>query len=116
MSDVVISVENLGKKYRIRHQRRERYTALRDLLASASAAGGLRVSHDLRSPVLLGAVRVTWSAWDGAPDESVLRGTRTAIVFLLPHGQAPAGLSADHNATGGNNSRKRHTPLWSACA
>ena len=33
MSDTVISVENLGKKYRIRHQQRERYTALRDVIA-----------------------------------------------------------------------------------
>src|SRR5437867_2343032 len=34
MSDIVISVENLGKKYRIRHQAdRQRYTALRDVLA-----------------------------------------------------------------------------------
>src|ERR1019366_1646180 len=32
MSDVVIRVENLGKKYRIRHQR-QRYTALRDVIA-----------------------------------------------------------------------------------
>jgi hypothetical protein len=30
-SDIVISVENLGKKYRIRHQaERQRYIALRD--------------------------------------------------------------------------------------
>ena len=34
MSDVVISVEGLGKKYRIRHQQeRRRYVALRDVLA-----------------------------------------------------------------------------------
>jgi lipopolysaccharide transport system ATP-binding protein len=31
--DVIVRVENLGKKYRIRHQRRERYTALRDVIA-----------------------------------------------------------------------------------
>jgi len=33
MSDVVIRVDNLGKRYRIRHQRPERYTALRDVIA-----------------------------------------------------------------------------------
>src|SRR5260221_8207199 len=34
MSDVVIKVENLGKKYRIQHQaERQRYVALRDILA-----------------------------------------------------------------------------------
>lgn len=32
MSDPIISVENLGKKYSLRHQRSERYTALRDVL------------------------------------------------------------------------------------
>jgi lipopolysaccharide transport system ATP-binding protein len=32
MSDVAIRIEGLGKKYRIRHQRRERYTALRDVI------------------------------------------------------------------------------------
>ena len=38
MSDVVIKVENLGKKYRIRHEQRERYTALRDVLANKAKA------------------------------------------------------------------------------
>jgi lipopolysaccharide transport system ATP-binding protein len=33
MSDVVIKVENLGKRYRIRHGQREPYMALRDVLA-----------------------------------------------------------------------------------
>lgn len=32
MSDVVIKVENLSKKYLIRHEKRERYTALRDVM------------------------------------------------------------------------------------
>src|ERR1700731_5511155 len=32
MNDPIISVENLGKKYSLRHQRNERFTALRDVL------------------------------------------------------------------------------------
>jgi lipopolysaccharide transport system ATP-binding protein len=32
MSDVAISIDGLGKKYRIRHQRPERYVALRDVI------------------------------------------------------------------------------------
>jgi len=36
MSDVIITVENLGKKYRIRHER-ERYTALRDVIAQKAS-------------------------------------------------------------------------------
>jgi lipopolysaccharide transport system ATP-binding protein len=34
MSDTVIRVENLGKKYIIGHQKQERYTALRDVITS----------------------------------------------------------------------------------
>jgi lipopolysaccharide transport system ATP-binding protein len=33
VSDAIITVENLGKKYLLRHQRQERYTALRDVLS-----------------------------------------------------------------------------------
>jgi hypothetical protein len=32
--NTVIKVENLGKKYLIRHEQRERYTALRDVMAN----------------------------------------------------------------------------------
>jgi lipopolysaccharide transport system ATP-binding protein len=39
MSDSIISVENLGKKYRIQHQaERQRYVALRDVIAQKCAA------------------------------------------------------------------------------
>lgn len=34
MSDAIIRVEGIGKKYRIRHERTERYTALRDVIAA----------------------------------------------------------------------------------
>ncbi len=40
MSDTVIRVENLGKKYVIGHQKQERYTALRDVLAEKARAMG----------------------------------------------------------------------------
>ena len=36
MSDIVIKVENLGKKYTIGHQDRESYTALRDLITNGA--------------------------------------------------------------------------------
>ena len=39
MSDYIIKVENLGKKYSIQHQgERERYVALRDVLARKATA------------------------------------------------------------------------------
>jgi lipopolysaccharide transport system ATP-binding protein len=48
MGDVIIRAEGLGKKYRISHERKERYTALRDVIAervrglfrSSAADGG----------------------------------------------------------------------------
>ena len=42
----VITVENLSKKYIISHQKRERYTALRDVLAN----GAKRLTHKLTHP------------------------------------------------------------------
>jgi len=43
MSETVIRIENLGKKYLIRHQQRERYTALRDVLANKFKSFGKRL-------------------------------------------------------------------------
>ena len=51
MSDVVISVEGLGKKYRIRHQAdRLRYTALRDVLADRTKSAWRKALAAFRSP------------------------------------------------------------------
>ena len=42
MSDTVIRVENLSKKYIIGHQKQERYTSLRDVMADkVKSFGGL---------------------------------------------------------------------------
>lgn len=41
--DAVIKVENLGKKYLIRHERRERYTALRDVITNKFKSFGKKV-------------------------------------------------------------------------
>ncbi len=43
---IVISVENLSKKYIIGHQKQERYTSLRDVLTN----GAKRFTHKLRHP------------------------------------------------------------------
>jgi lipopolysaccharide transport system ATP-binding protein len=40
MSDVVIRVEGLGKKYSLHHEQSERYTALRDVVARQAKAAG----------------------------------------------------------------------------
>ena len=38
MTDTIIQVENLGKKYLLHHKRRERYTALRDVISDKVAS------------------------------------------------------------------------------
>src|ERR1051325_1678718 len=51
MSDSVITVENLGKVYRIRHQaQRQRYIALRDVLADRTKSLARRIWSTLRTP------------------------------------------------------------------
>jgi len=59
-ADVVIRVEGLGKKYRIRHQQRERYTALRDVIASKFTAPFCALFGPKRVAMVLWSV-VLWS-------------------------------------------------------
>jgi len=42
---IVISVEKLGKKYTLRHQQREQYTALRDVITDGVISFGKRSFH-----------------------------------------------------------------------
>ena len=51
MSDTVIKVENLGKKYIIGHQKQERYTSLRDVIAEGarSVIGSLTQNSKLKT-------------------------------------------------------------------
>ena len=51
MPDIVLRVESLGKKYLISHQKRERYTALRDVLANKANSLGRRIIDLGRTPV-----------------------------------------------------------------
>ena len=78
---------------------------LRGLLASARS-GDRKVIFDLNHKVGPGPVRVTWSAWDGAPGSGKPAATRTARLFILPNGFTPVGVSGDENATGGNNAAR----------
>ena len=51
MSDTVIKVENLGKNYIIGHQKPERYTSLRDVIAEGtrSVIGSLTQNSKLKT-------------------------------------------------------------------
>ena len=75
---------------------------LRELLAAAHS-GSSTVTSDLQHKVGPGPVRVTWTAWDGPPKLGKVLARRTARVIVLPAGMTPVGLSADENATSGNN-------------
>jgi lipopolysaccharide transport system ATP-binding protein len=56
MSDVIISVENLGKKYRISHQgEKQRYTALRDVIAQKLKAPFQFLRREKNGEEIMGA-------------------------------------------------------------
>ncbi len=48
MSDTVIRVENLSKRYVIGHQRQERYVALRDVIANGARSLKQRIFHPMQ--------------------------------------------------------------------
>ena len=75
---------------------------LRDLLKTASC-GDRKITWDLMGKIGVGAVRVTFSAWDGMPGQGKPATTRTTRIFVLPAGTTPMGVSGDENATTGNN-------------
>lgn len=50
MSDIVIQVENLSKKYIIGHQQQERYTALRDVIANKAKSFGSLIKNQKSKP------------------------------------------------------------------
>jgi hypothetical protein len=78
---------------------------LQDVL-TAAAIGSLVVTHDLKQPVGVGAHQVTWTAWEGAANASPSRLQKTAVLFVLPSGQSPAGISGSTHATTGNTATK----------
>ncbi len=105
MSRPIISVEALGKCYRVGHQsaRRERYTALRDVLAR-NAAEILRKTRDLfsgRQIVQGDVVEDFWAlkdvSFDVEPGEVV--GNHRPQWRRKKH--SPQGAFADHRATTG---------------
>src|SRR5437879_1485964 len=66
--DIVINVENLGKKYRIRHQaERQRYVDLRDVIADRSKTMARRLWSVVRSPWSRSPV-VPWSRGPSSED------------------------------------------------
>jgi len=80
-SDVAIRIDGLGKKYRIRHQQRERYVALRDVL-SERARDLLRGKRPYRRP----PVEDFWALKDVSFE--VKRGEVTGVIGRNGAGQS----------------------------
>ena len=77
---------------------------LHALLAAAHSPGHTVTAQLPRARIGLGGWPVVWSVRDGSASPGLPLAQHGATVFVLPTGTTPVGVSADENATAGNNS------------
>jgi lipopolysaccharide transport system ATP-binding protein len=74
----VISIENLSKKYILKHQNQERYTALRDVLANGIKDFTNRLAHPFSAPKNCSAQEEFWALKD--VDLNIKHGDRVGVI------------------------------------